>query len=352
MTIKNMTSLERTLAVINHQEADKVPLFLLLSTYGAKELNMSPQEYFADYMNIVKAQLLIKEKYSNDCIYTFFYAAIEVEAFGGEVVFKLEGSPNAGAPIIKNNNDIKEFIIPEIEKIPPLRKVLNATRELKAIVGDEVPIIGVVMSPFSIPVMQMGFENYLELIYENREYFDLLMKKNKEFCVKWANAQLAAGATAICYFNPLASTDMIERETYLETGYPIDKEVLLKINGPTATHLASGRVQPVLEDIIKTGTEIVGFSNNDSLKKIKEVAKERICLLGNMNGLDMPNWSRSDAVKEVKNLINCGAHGGGLLISDNHGEIPWQVSEEVLLAIADTVNHYGRYPLERANQDG
>jgi uroporphyrinogen decarboxylase len=42
---------------------------------------------------------------------------------------------------------------------------------LKARVGDDAPIIGVVMSPFSLRVVQIGFERYMELIYERPDQF-------------------------------------------------------------------------------------------------------------------------------------------------------------------------------------
>ena len=35
-----MNSYERTMAAVSHSEADRVPLFLLLSYYGAKELQI------------------------------------------------------------------------------------------------------------------------------------------------------------------------------------------------------------------------------------------------------------------------------------------------------------------------
>lgn len=41
--------------------------------------------------------------------------------------------------------------------------------------------------------------------------------------------------------------------------------------------------------------------------------------------------------REVRHLIQQAAPRGGFILSDNHGEIPWQVSEDVLLQIAETV---------------
>ena len=340
-----MNSFERTMAAISHTEPDRVPLFLMLSLYGAKEIDVPVKAYFSKPENVMKAQLKMMEKYRNDCIYTFFYAPIEVEAFGGEVIFVDDGPPNSGEPFIKSSEQISHIEIPRIEDTACLKRVLEATALLKSAVGNETPIIGVVMSPFSLPVMQMGFEKYLELMYFRAPEFEQLMQINQEFCVAWANAQLAAGATAICFFDPLASPNIIEREKYLTTGNRIAKQTISRIKGPTATHLASGIALPVISDIIDTGSAVLGFSLDDDLDEIKKAARSKICLLGNLNGVDMVNWDARKVNDEIINIIDKAGAGGGLIISDNHGEIPWQVPESVLLEISEAVSKYGTYPL-------
>ncbi len=341
----HMTSLERTMAAISHQEADRVPLFLLLSLYGAKELQIPIKEYFSKPEHVVRAQLKMRDKYRNDCIYSFHYAALEIEAWGGEVLFVEDGPPNSGEPFIKSMDQILKLEVPRIDVCSGLKSVLKATQILKHEVGNNTPIIGVVMSPFSLPVMQMGFEKYLNLMYFQKDYFNKLMQINEAFCVSWANAQLEAGATAICYFNPLASPNMIEKETYLSVGYPVDKRTISQIKGPTATHLASGITLPVMEDIIATGSAVLGFSADDDLIKIKKAAQNRICLLGNFNAVEMVSWNTQKVETEIKKIITQAGKGGGLILSDNHGEIPWQVSEDVLLGISEAVIQFGNYPL-------
>lgn len=341
-----MTSMERVLAAINHKEGDRVPLMLLFSMYGAKELKMPIHDYFSDPKNIIAAQTRLWKKYNNDCLYSFFYASIEVEASGGDVIFVEDGPPNSGEPVFKDSDAVFSMQMPEIESAPCLCRVLEATEGLKKAAGVDVPVIGVVMSPFSLPVMQFGFEKYLEILYFQPEHFDRLMRKNIDFCAAWANAQLQAGATAICYFDPLASPTIIDRETYLATGWQVAKETIGKINGPTATHLASGAALPVLGDLADTGTSMVGFGNLDDAMVLKDAARGRLCLLGNLNGIDMLNWDAAKAEREVKKLLTDAGRRGGLIISDCHGEIPWQVSEDVLLAISRAVHNWGVYPLD------
>ena len=57
-------------------------------------------------------------------------------------------------------------------------------------------------------------------------------------------------------------------------------------------------------------------------------------------------WTPRQAEAAVKEAIAKAGPGGGFILSDNHGEIPWQVPEEVLLAISAAVHKWGRYPLD------
>jgi uroporphyrinogen decarboxylase len=250
-----------------------------------------------------------------------------------------------GAPVIRRPEDIDTLQAPNVASSAPLAKVLATIRALKQRVGETVPIVGVAISPFSLPVMQMGFHSYLELIFEQTERFEKLMRANEAFTVAWANAQLDAGATAICYFDPVASTTIVPRALYQRTGMRVAQRTIAKIKGPTATHLASGRGLSIADDLASTGTAVIGVSAQDDLAQWKLAAAGRINLLGNLNGVEMRRWTPQEAESQVKSAIAKAARGGGFILSDNHGEIPWQVSEEVLLAIGDAVQRWGRYSL-------
>ena len=340
--------MERVLCTLGHKEPDRVPLFLLFSLYGAREMDTTVRNYFSKAENVIKTQIHMREKYKSDCYYSFHYAAVEVEAWGGEVIFQSETPPNAGESIIRSSSDIDSLEVPDIGTVPVIQQVLEVTKELAIHSKGNTPVIGIVMSPFSLPVMQMGFENYLKLIYFDRPRFGRLMQINRQFCINYANAQLAAGAAAVGYFNPLRSTDMIDRSLYMKTGYPVDAETISAIKGPAAVHLASGRVLQVLDDVVKAGSPIIGIGGGEDLSDLKKASAGRITLMGNLNGIQMPNWDEAAADEKVRNLIRTAAPGGGFILSDSHGEIPIQVPEEVLLAISGAVREYGRYPLAPA----
>jgi len=343
---RHMTSLERVLTTLGHREPDHIPLFLFFTLYGAKELGLSIKDYFSRGEHVAQGQLKLLEKYGHDCIYNFYHAPLEVQAWGAEVIYCEGGPPNSGVPIIQNIQDIETLEAPAIKACSCLEKVLTSARLLKETVQDRVPIIGVVMSPFSLPVMQLGFDRYIELIYEFPQLFQRLMEINTRFCVDWANAQLEAGSTAICYFDPVSSPTIIPRELYLKTGFKVATNTLSQINGPTATHLASGRGLSIVDDLAKTGTAIMGSSSLEDLSQVKAACKGKLTVMGNLNGIEMCGWTPEQAENEVKKAIAAAGPGGGFLLSDNHGEIPFQVPEEVLLAISRAVRRWGQYPLD------
>lgn len=345
MSTNKMTSMERVLTTLSHKEPDSVPQFLLLTMHGAKELNLSIKEYFSSAKNVVEGQIRLQKKYDNDCYYSFFYAPLEIEAFGAKVIYYEDGPPNSGDPFISDINDIWKLQPPKVSETKVLHKVLQAIEILKQKSGGAIPIIGVVMSPFSLPVMQLGFESYLELMFFNRDLFDRLMLINEIFCVDWANAQLKAGATAICYFDPVSSPTIISRDEYLKTGYQIAKRTISQIEGPTATHFASGLCLPIADLVPQTGTFVVGTSANEDIGKLKQAFKNKLTVLGNLNGIEMRRWTSDETISIVKNTIKNAAHGGGFILSDNHGEIPFQVSDETILTISETVRKFGSYPI-------
>ena len=117
-----MTPLTRTLTALSHKEPDRVPLFLLLTLHGAPELGLPIQQYFSKGQYVAEGQLRLQRKFGHDCLYAFFYAAVELEAWGGEAIFRDDGPPNAGPPVVRRRQDILSLVP------PPSRVLLRFTR--------------------------------------------------------------------------------------------------------------------------------------------------------------------------------------------------------------------------------
>ena len=342
-----MSSLERILTTISHKEPDRVPLILNPTMHPARDLGISLKEYFTSSELVARGLIASRVKFGTDAYIGLHYAPVEYEAFGGDVIFREDGPPNSGRPIITTGDLIDRLTPPRVQDTPCLQMVLDMIRILKAESPDDAPIFGVALSPLSLPVMQMGFEDYIRLIYTDKERFQKLIKVNSQFFLDWATSQLKAGASGIIYYDPVSSPTIIPPELYRQTGLRIAQELIPQIPGPVVSAFASARVLPILDDVLSTG--VVGVAiwggENENLREIKQVCAGKATVIGNLNGIEMRHWTREQAFSVVKQVIRDAAPGGGFILSDSHGEIPLQVPDDVLFAIRDATREFGRYPI-------
>lgn len=339
-----MNSYDRVMTALSHKEPDRVPVFLFLTLHGAKEQGLSIKEYFSKAEHVAKGQLELLEKYKHDCLYPFFYASIEVEAFGGTTIFYGDGSPNAGAPIIKNTVDIDQLSAPDPMESKALLEPLKAIKLLAKKKKGEVPLVSAMISPFSLPSLLMGLENWLDLLlFGEKTVKDKLLNVTQRFCVDWANAQFEAGVDAIGFFDPLATSEVMTRKQFIEYDLKLAKETIGKIKGPIVYAGAGGKFEHILDLIPQTGAVGLVLSSNDNLARAKQTVGEKVNLIGNLNNIEMAVWDAKKTQEEVKKCILQGAEGGGFVLADQHGELPFCLGDQTLHRIVQTAWNVGAY---------
>lgn len=346
MTVETMTAMARVLTILERGIPDRIPFFLPVTMHGAPACGLSIEEYFSGPELIIEAQLHFQRRFGHDALVGYTFAAREAEAFGQPPIYYTDGPPNAGAPCVREFADIDRLRPPRILDCPGLQSSLAVQRGLKAAAGKTIPIIGLALSPFSLPVMQMGFDAYLRLMHEDEPRFLRLMEINAAFCVDWINAQLAAGATTVVFYDPVGSSTIVSDDLYQRLCLPVEREVVAQANGPLVAHFAGASALSRVDALCSLGFPIVCVSTFEDLAEAKAVCKGKIALGGNLNAIAMRNWDTATAEAEIRSAIRKGGPGGGFLLTDNHGEIPFQVPLAVLDTIAATVHREGGYPLQ------
>ncbi len=336
-----MTSAERVSAAMGFRRPDRVPFVLPAHMHAARRLGLGIRECLETPRHVVAAQLHLCEWLGNDVVSGAPPAAFEVEAWGGTIEFDEAGPPVAGPPPIQPRN-IPRLQPPRLEDSPRLLGSLEAIAELRARVGNTVPVVGAVVSPFSLPVLQLGFEAYLEVMLERPLDFERLMEVNAAYCREWARAQVRAGATTLTYADPVASTDVVPLETARQKALAVARQVLPDVGVPYIFSLASGRSLPLVDDLVELGATAVGVSAQENLGEAIARCRGRIGVVGNLNALAMCGWSIADAESAAINALWAAGTEGGWMLADNHGEIPFPVPDDVLSTIAETVKSYGR----------
>lgn len=146
---------------------------------------------------------------------------------------------------------------------------------------------------------------------------------------------------------------LISPTMYREMLKPIHAEFVAFIKGRTGAKVlfhTDGDVFPLIEDFIEIGIDILNPIQTSAgkmanLEELKSRFGRDIVFCG---GIDthhtLPNGTPEEVRREVKRVIETLAPGGGYLVSAVH-TIMDGVPPENILAMVDAVEEFGRYPI-------
>lgn len=340
-----LTSWARLGAAMRGEEPDRVPFFLPVTMHGARAVGLPLRDYLARPADVVEGQLRLRRRLGHDMLYGFLHASLEVEAFGGRSIAYDDGPPNAGEPPLRGAADVLALSPPRPEEAPGLRRTLEVIRGLAAAARGECPVVGVVIAPFSLPAMQLGLPRWFELLHEQPGVAARLLAVNEAFTAAWAGLQVAAGAGPIVFFDPVSSPELVPEGVYRALAFPSLRRCLAAIRAPVVLDLASAPCLARAPDAIAAGAAAIGGSPFEPLADLKAACGDRLTLLGGLDSVTLASATPAQAAAAARAAIRALAPGGRFVLCEHHGEIPWQVPEAVLDAVAATVLEQGQYPL-------
>jgi uroporphyrinogen decarboxylase len=341
-----MTPYERVVTAVTCREPDRVPVLLLMPLQGAREFGMPLDQFLRDPAAMAEGQARLLERCGHDCVYAFSYGAAEAEAFGASTEFYPNGAPNVARPPLRDAAAAGALEPPDPTACEALARTLELIRLLAGRFKGRVPILANAIAPLSLPVMLLGMEHWLDLLlFGDPGLRDHLLQVCEVFCARWAQAQVAAGADAVGYFEPMASTEMTTPAQFRQFALPALRSVAPQVKAPLIFATAGGKNSARAAEIAEAGAAGIVGSAADDLGELKRQAGGRLAVAGNLNNIAMVAWDPAEAERQARCCLAAGAPGGGYLLCDQHGEIAWDTSPAVLAAIVEAAQRWGRYPL-------
>ncbi len=341
-----MNSLERCVAAVTFKTPDRLPVIPVLLMQGAKELNMNLESYFSNGNKIAEGQLKLIEKYDHDAVCAFPHVVEDVLPFGAGLKYFDAGPPSVDRMCIKLFSDIDHLTAPEPGNHKQLQETLRSIDVLASRVKGEKLIIGAVIGPFSLPSMLMGTEKFMKLLFsrngEFEAYFPRLMDVCTEFCAKWANMQLQAGADIVVIADGIASNSILRPHEFKKFALPVIEKLLPRINGLIGYEFV-GEGQELIPFLKDKGAHVFLLGSQDDISVCRKYAGTSTALLGNINNIKLLRWPPERVEFEVKKLIDKFGLRGGLVVGNQGPEIPYFVPDENIRALVQAVRKYGTF---------
>jgi MtaA/CmuA family methyltransferase len=330
-----MTSLERFNSVLKFEKPDRVPVCPFVMAFAAKFAGVPYSQYCTDHKQLVKAQIASVEHFGYDIVTPDTDPYREAEACGAEIEFVEDDLPLEKKAAIVNKQDFLKFRIPDFNSHRRLADKIYGVEKLREVTNGEMPVLGWVEAPFQSASILRGLNDFMLDIYEDTEFIMELMEFSYELSVKYALAQVDAGAHIIGIGDAVAT--MVSKNTYEEYAFPYTRKLIAEIKNTGAKvkyHICgdSTHLLPLIKDL---NADLVNIDTKVDLVKAREVLGRTTAIKGNIDPVDV--LLNGDEAKIIKASKDClGAIPDGFMLSPGC-EVPKNTPHKNMKAMVHSV---------------
>lgn len=384
-----MTSRERVLTAINHEQPDRVPVVLGVSNAtgikmkpykGIKEIIgvQAPDDYIYDWPELGTAQIdeaTMRRLHSDvrgvldlepenirrrnrerdphsDCIDSWGSGQSEVKP--GHWYPGVHPLPDA-----RTVDDLESYQgWPDMTDPTRIAHVREAAKRLAEENQFAIMATPWLLFPFERAHAMQGLEKFLLNMAIDPEFARALLVKIAGYCKQLMGPFLEAlgeNVDIIKIGDDLGTEKslLISPKMYREILKPIHADFIEFIKARTKAKVffhSDGDVAPLIEDFIEIGVDILNpiqtsAGSMSDLPSLKKQFGDNIVFCGGIDSKNiLPNGSTEEVREEVRRVIQILGPGGGCMIGAVH-TVMNDVPPENVLAMVDAVEEFGHYPL-------
>ena len=314
-----MNSLERTMAAINYNKPDKVPIDLHNFQMCAEISGLEFDQFFKNGDKMAECQIELCKKFQHDVVMMENGTAALAEALGCKVVYRKNEPPAVRNSFLTNLEDIGKLKQIKVEDCPILMENLKATTTVCRELGHKTFIIGRGdQGPFSLASLLLGMDNFLvELaLRENDEAIHKLLEYCTDFIIAYAKEQLKCGAPCTSIGDSTAGPDVVSPAIYEEFALPYERRIVEEIQnagGMIALHICGNATQ-IIGKMMSTGADILEIDQKTDLAKARELTKGKVTLLGQISPMILRTGSREEIAGQTRAALDIAGTDGGLIL--------------------------------------
>jgi uroporphyrinogen decarboxylase len=333
-----MNSLERVAATIKFQDTDRVPVIAQVFGHAATLSGVAVDDYVRDGETLARCQLNALKQYGYDAVFSVMDVSVETEAVGSVLQYRRNQYPVVAHYALSREDDWNALPIPDPQKAGRMPEMLKALGILRQALGNETPVVGCVVGPFTLTTQLLGLETALYLAIDDPPRMERLMDFATEVIIRFGRDQLRAGAHLPIVFNPSASPAVIPPQFFREFELPRLQRVFKAFMEAGAVanwlHIA-GPASPILRYYPKAGVHIANFDYSVSAAEAGN-ALPTTCLDGNIKSVMFVEGSPGDIETEARNLLRTFRGRGGFILSPGC-EVPPESAPENVAALVNAV---------------
>ena len=314
-----MTGLERTMNLIEGRPVDRLAAMPIIMLWASARYGHSYADYTRDYRILCDCQLRVRDEFELDILQLISDPVRETADCGAEMIYYDDNPPRAANLVLAEKSTLHTLSMPD-PAVGRMGDRVAGAASLHDTAGNEYPIMGWVEGPIAEYADLRGVENTFMDLIDKPEMYLQAAKVIVENGVRFARAQIEAGADMIGIGDAVAS--LINPAMYEQFVLPFEKTLIDAIHEAGATvklHIC-GNIANNIALMARTGAEIIDVDWMVSLSAARDAVGPDVTLAGNFNPTAVLLQGTPDGVAQAAR--DCIASAGAKFILQPGCEVP------------------------------
>jgi uroporphyrinogen-III decarboxylase len=312
------------------RSSERVPLALIVdSPWMPGYLGISHLDYYLQPDVWFESNLRIAHEFPEVILFPSWWVeygmAIEPSALGTRFHFYPDRTPDV-IPSLFRAEDVDRLspVNPRTDGFMPLALHLYRTQKQRIFdAGFTIPMVAA-RGPLCTAAFVRGVNDFMLDLSENAEAAHRLLRLTTDTVIGWLKAQaevIGESVEGIFVLDDIAG--FLSRRMYQQFAHPYLKEICDAFPKDwVKVYHNDANVKPFLPDLPDTGFDVLNFSHNLDIAEARERTGGRMCLMGNVNPLEVGVRGSTEEVRAASLEVLRKMKGTGMVLSVGGGVSP------------------------------
>jgi uroporphyrinogen decarboxylase len=326
-----MNGLERVLAAVKGEKADRPAAAAALCIYGSRLTSCGLVEYYSDPLAYAKGQAAVKARFDPDILFGPFALALEGAAFGSAIAVHPDNAPTLKRPGLPDAASFLKAPLPDPARDPYLRYLHEGLRILAAERGADTAIAAIGLSPVDLLPMVIGSEAWLDSILFRPEEARRAIERCAGYFVERANRFFAEGAHFLALPVVFCNPRILTLAIVLELALPILRNSFALLDGLVVIHHGGSPLLPFIKEIAEL-PNVAGLviDKTDKFRAARAAIGPEKVLMGNVDGPSLDARREEDVARHCAELVRERAADPRWILATSAADVPLSTDPAVI----------------------
>ena len=331
-----MTGRERLLAAMRNEYTERAAWLPFVGVHGGKLIGQPADRYLRSAEAIAAGLRRARELYRPDGLPVVFDLQLEAEALGCELKWAEKAPPSVVSHPLEAGRSLSDLPVfdPSMGRFPI---VLDALDRVKAEMGQEVALLGLICGPFTLALHLMGNGIFLQM-FDHPDYIKAVIGFCAAVGQKAAQAWIEHGADAVAVVDPM--TSQISPDHFTSFVSPALDTIIdfIHAQGRLGSLFVCGDATRNLEAMCRTAADNICVDENIALETLRDMTRPQHKSFGGNLRLTsaLLLGDEDDARLDAIRCLDIGGACGFILAPGC--DLPYDVPERNLQAVAEMVH--------------